>query len=282
MTRIAIVTDSTASLPPELVERYDIHVIPCRVIFEGQVFRDGVDITPAQFYQMLQKAPDLPTTSQPSIGEFVELYRALGRKSEAIVSIHIAEPLSGTLACAYATKRMLSSVSIEIIDSQSVSMGLGFITLAAARAAAEGKEVAEVVTAARELIPRMSFFFVVDTLEYLAKGGRIGGASALMGSVLQIKPILHIAKGRIEVLKKVRSKGKAQRRLLEIMEARIGSASSVHAAVLHAAAPEEAQAVREELARRFNCAELYVSEFSPALGTHAGPGMIGVAFYAEG
>jgi len=139
-----------------------------------------------------------------------------------------------------------------------------------------------VVAAARELVPKTNVIFVADTLEYLAKGGQhIGGAAMLFGSLLQIKPVLYIADGRIKILEKVRTKGKARRRLIEIMEARAGSASAVHAAVLHAAAPEEAQAMREELARRFNCVELHMSEIGPVVGTHTGLGTVGIAFYVE-
>ena len=281
MTRIAIVTDSTTSLPQELVERYHIHVIPTLVLFGMDVYRDGVDLSPPQFYRMLGEASHLPTTSQPSMEDFADFYRSLGEEADAIISIHVSEELSGTLASAYAARTTLPGVPIEIIDSRFISMGLGFVVLAAARAAAEGKSVAEAAMAAKEVVPKMNLLFVVETLRYLAKGGRIGGASALIGSVLQIKPVLCIKDGRIEVQEKVRSTIKARGRMIEIMEERVGPGATVHAAVVHANSLAEAEAMREELARRFNCAELYVTEIGAVIGTHTGPGTVGVAFYAE-
>ncbi len=280
MARIAIVTDSTACLPAELAGRYGIHVIPTKVIFGDQVFRDGIDLTPAEFYQMLEAAETLPTTTQPSVGEFLELYTRLGREAEAIVSIHIAEPLSGTIDSALAAKKEIPDLPIHIIDSRSTSMGLGFTTLAAARAAAEGKGLMEVVREAEDLVPRMNVIFVVNTLEYLQKGGRIGGAAALVGSLLKIRPILHLNDGRVGVLDRVRTKSKAVRRMLEIMGERVRG-NPVHAAVIHANTPDEAEGLREVIASRFDCVELHTVELSPVIGTHVGPGTLGLAFYTE-
>ncbi len=281
MAKIAIVTDSTAYLPRELVKEYDIQVIPTKVIFGERIFRDGVNITPDRFYHMLAEAETLPITTQPSVGEFQELYMRLSQEAEAIVSIHISKDLSGTIASAMNARANISGLPIYIIDSRSTSMGLGFVTLAAARAAREGKKLPEVVKAAEDLVPKMNVIFVVDTLEYLRKGGRIGGAAALAGSMLKIKPILYINRGRIEALGRARTRIKARGRLLEIVAERVGSASKVHAAVVHAAAPEEAQTLHDQIARSFDCAELHVAEISPVVGTHVGPGTLGIAFYGE-
>lgn len=280
MARIAIVTDSTAYLPAELADKYDIHIIPASVIFGDQAFRDRVDLTPKEFYQMLRVAEALPTTTQPSAGDFLELYTALSREAEAIVSVHISSELSGTIDSALAAKKELPNLPIYVIDSRFTSMGLGLITLAAARAVAEGKGLPDVVRAVEDLIPKMNVFFVVDTLEYLQKGGRIGGAAALVGSVLRIRPILHISDGRIDVLGKVRTKSKAVRRMLEIMEERVGG-NPVHAAVIHADTPDEVEGLREVVASHFDCVELYTVELSPAIGTHVGPGTVGLAFYSD-
>lgn len=281
MARIAIVTDSTAYLPVELADKYDIHIIPASVIFGDQAFRDRVDLTPKEFYQMLRVAETLPTTTQPSVGDFLELYTKLSREAEAIVSVHISSELSGTIDSALAAKEELPNLPIYVIDSRFTSMGLGLITLAAARAVTEGKGLPGVVRAVEGLIPKMNVFFVVDTLEYLQKGGRIGGAAALVGSVLRIRPILHISDGRIDVLGKVRTKSKAVRRMLEIMEERVGG-NPVHAAVIHADTLDEAKELREVVASHFDCVELYTVELSPAIGTHVGPGTVGLAFYSDG
>jgi len=171
--------------------------------------------------------------------------------------------------------------AIHVIDSRCTSMGLGLLTTAAARAAAEGQSAEEVARMVEGLIPCLMVVFVVDTLEYLHKGGRIGGAAALVGSVLQVKPVLYFNEGRIDVLEKVRTTRKAKRRLLEIMEERMGAGTTVHAAITHADAPDEAEKLRQQVAERFNCVEMFVCELSPAIATHVGPGTVGLAFYPE-
>lgn len=290
MTRIAIVTDSTASLPQELARRHAIHVLPTYISFGEQVFRDGVDLTPAEFYQRLQMSLTLPTTSQPSVGDFVELYTRLIQNAEGIVSIHVSQELSGTLDSARAARQILEDraragkhlhVPICILDSRSVAMGLGFIVLAAARAAMAGKSLPAVVQAAEALIPRMNVLFTVETLEYLHRGGRIGGAAALLGSVLSIKPILCIRNGRVEVLERMRTRRRARARLLEIMTERLGPAGEGHVAILHADAFEPAQGLAEEIKGRFKCAELHIADLCPVVGAHVGPGTLGLVFYAE-
>lgn len=279
MKRVSVVTDSTTGLPAELAAQHGLQIIPLWVRFGEQSHRDGVDLRPDQFYPMLAGAPDLPTTSQPSAGEFLELYRKLAREAEAIVSVHISSELSGTVASALAARRVFHDVPVHVVDSRSTAMGLGLIALAAARAAAEGQNGAQVAAAAERLVPWTSVLFVVDTLEYLRKGGRIGGASALAGSVIRIKPILHIHKGRIDALDKVRTRRKALNRLMEIVAKQVRGTGPIHAAVVHAAAPAEAEALWDRLARTFDCAELHLAELSPAIGTHVGPGTVGVAFY---
>lgn len=281
MARIALITDSTASLPPELARRYNIHVIPTYVIIGGKTFLDGVDLAPGEFYRLLQEAETLPTTSQPSVGDFVELYTKLSQEAEDILSIHLSDQLSATMSSALAARKEMGAVPIHVIDSRSASMGLGFIVLAAARAVEEGKGLPQVIEAIESLIPRMNVIFMVDTLEYLRRGGRIGGASALLGSILSIKPILYLKDGRVEVLEKVRTKSRARERLLEIVAERLGSGRGVHVAILHADALEEAQVLEDQIVRQFEPVELYVDELNPVVGTHVGPGTIGLVFYSE-
>lgn len=284
MSETAVVTDSTANLPPGLAEEYGIRVVPVKSIFGDQTFRDGVDITPTQFYEMLAKAPELPTTSQPSVGDFVEVYAPLGKEVEGIVSIHLSDLLSGTIRSALAARELLSDVPIEIIDSRSVSLGLGLIVLAAARAAQAGNTFREVAEVARDLVPRMNVLFVVDTLKYLQMGGRIGRASALLGTALRIKPLLHLNEGEVHPLERVRSKNKATERMLEIMEQRLEaekSGSVLHAAVVHAARPDEAETLRAKVLSRFEPTEFYLTDLTPALGIHAGPGTLGLGWYVD-
>jgi len=281
MGKIAVVTDSLANIPAELVERYHIHVIPILVMFGHETFRDGVDITPREFYRRLRESDELPTTAVPSMEEFVELYRRVGQEAEGIVSIHLSSKLSATVEVAGAAAKVLSELPIHVIDTRTAAMAQGFIVLEAARAAARGASLEEVVERARWMMPRVYIFAVLDTLEYLHRGGRIGRAAALMGSMLRIKPILYVAEdGVVDVLEKPRTKARAVRRILEIAEEKVGS-KPVHMAVVHADALEEAERLRDEVASRFDCAELYVTDFTPVMGTHTGPGVLGLAFWTE-
>ncbi|MBM3134216.1 MAG: DegV family protein [Chloroflexi bacterium] len=280
MSRIAIVTDSSAYLPADLVERYGIHVMPLKVAFGQTVYRDCVDITEEEFYHKLAQAKELPVTSQPSAGEFLVFYQEVARQAQGIVSIHISGALSGTYNSAMTARDMLPDVPIEVVDSRSASMGQGFLALAAARAAEEGQGLSEIATLTRDLVPRLNVIFVLDTLKYLHKGGRIGGAQALMGSMLAIKPLLHLHEGRVEPLEKVRSRGKAVQRLVEIMAERL-QGQPARVAILHSASRQEAEALRAEIAARFPCRELLLSGVSPVIGTHTGPGCLGLAFYAD-
>ena len=278
MSRIAVVTDSTAYLPPELVAQYGIYVMPQQLIWGDETFLDGVTMDPPTFYERLSRSADIPTTSQASAGEFADLFAEAARNADGIVGVFISTELSGTVASALTARESLPHLPIEVVDSRSTTMGLGFVALAAARAAAKGRGLAEVATAARELVPRVNVFFVVETLEYLHQGGRIGGASRLLGSALRIKPLLHLTGGRIDALGRVRTKRKAVERMLEVMAGRVGDAP-VHAAVIHANAPEEATRLREQVRERFPYTELHLVELSPVIGTHVGPGTVGVAFY---
>lgn len=282
MTRIAIVTDSAVNVPAELQREYDVHVVPLKVSFGDQTYRDGADITPSRFYEMLRAASQLPTTSQPSTGDFVEVYSRLSKGADAIVSIHLSELLSGTVKSALTARESVNHVPIEVIDSRSASLGLGFVVMAAARAAREGGSLPDVLAAAENLIPKISVMFVVDTLKYLRMGGRIGGASALLGSALKIKPLLHLCEGEVSPLERVRSKCRATERMLDIMAQRLeagGGDGVVHAAVAHADRADEALELKEQVESRFEPAEFYLVELTPALGTHVGPGTVGLGWY---
>ncbi|HJX39575.1 MAG TPA: DegV family protein [Anaerolineae bacterium] len=282
MTKVAVVTDSGVNLPETVQETHQINVVPLKVILGEQTLRDGVDITPSRFYELLRAASKLPTTSQPSTGDFVEVYSRLSGEVDAIVSIHLSELLSGTIKSALAARELVDHVPIEVIDSRSASVGLGFVVLAAAREAQRGGGLPEVVAAAKKLIPRINVIFVVDTLKYLHMGGRIGGASAMLGTALKIKPLLHLYEGQVNPLERVRSKCKATERMLEIMAQRLQGDDSegvLHAAVAHADREDEALELKEQVLSRFQPDEFYLSELTPAIGTHAGPGTLGLGWY---
>lgn len=287
MAKIALVTDSTAYLPPERVRQYGVHVVPLYVHFGTETYRDGMDLDVTTFYQLLKSAPALPTTSQPSVGDFLELYRRLSVQADAIVSIHISSGISGTvasaqMACQALMAEMADPPEVYVVDSRITSCGLALLVSAAAQAIADGRSAARVAQVVGSLASRMFTVFVVDTLEYLYKGGRIGGAAAFVGLVLQVKPILYFRDGRIDVLEKVRAARRAKQRMLETV-AEQADGKPIHAAIVHAQAPDEAERIRQHLADHFDCRELFVVEFSPVIATHVGPGTVGVAFYtAEG
>ena len=277
--KVAIVTDSTSSLTQAMGQERGIHVVPIYVAFGTQTYRDGIDLDADLFYRSLRDSERLPITSQPTPADFVQTYSALSEQAEAIVSIHISRKMSATLDSALSARRELPHVPIYVIDSRSVSMGLGLTAIAAARAAAAGQDAATVVRLVEGLIPKMNIIFTVETLEYLYKGGRIGGATALLGSTLNIKPVLYVKDGRIEPLERPRTRKRAVECVLDLMAERVSPSGDVHASVLHCAAPDEAQVLAGQVAARFHCVELLTVEAGPIIGTHAGPGTLGVAFY---
>lgn len=280
-SKIAVVVDSTAYLTEDLLKKYDIYVIPLIVAWEGESLLDNVDITPSEFYQRLTEASEMPTTSQPSVGQFKELFDKLSGEYEGIVAILISEALSGTMASAKGAKDLMDGFPIEIVNSKSTATGLGFMALEAARAAQEGKTLKEVANAARGLVEKMRVVFVVDTLEFLHRGGRIGGAKRLMGSVLAIKPLLNLVDGKIEPLDSVRTKKKAVARMLEIAKEETGEKGNVHVAVFHGLAEAEAKEIYEQLQVLLSPVEIRLAELSPVIGVHTGPGTVALSYYVE-
>jgi DegV family protein with EDD domain len=278
---VAVVVDSSATLPPELVEKYDLHVIPLSVNWEGETYKDGVDITPEIFIQRLSTAEELPSTSQPSAGEFHDLFSKLAETNDSILAVLISEHLSGTMASAVAARQMMADFPIEIVDSRSAAMGLGYMAIEAARAVQQGKNHVEAGQVARALVPRTEVIFVVDTLEFLHRGGRIGGARWLVGSMLSMKPILKLEDGRIEALASVRTKRKAILRALEIVQEDTAGQGPLHIAAMHAGAEEEAQRMHDWLQENLNPAELLMAEVGAVIGVHTGPGLVGMAYYTE-
>jgi DegV family protein with EDD domain len=278
---VAVVVDSSATLPPELVEKYDLNVIPLWVNWEGDTLKDGVDITPETFFERLAVAEQLPSTSQPSAGEFHDLFTKLAKTSNSILAVLISEHLSGTVASAVAARQMMPDFPIEIVDSRSAAMGLGYMVLEAARAVQQGKSHIEAGEVARALVPQMQVIFVVDTLEFLHRGGRIGGARWLVGSMLSMKPLLKLEDGQIEALASVRTKRKAVMRALEIAKEYTAGRGPLHMSVMHANAADEAQRMHDWVREELNPQELLVAEVGAVIGVHTGPGLVGMAYYTE-
>ncbi len=279
--RIAIVTDSSAYIPDEAMRGLNIHVIPLWLIWDGETFQDGIDIQPAEFYRRLKASKTLPTSSQPSAQEFKDFYQKVAKEADTIVSVLVSSKISGTIASAQAAVTELPYLNIHIVDTLSCAMGLGLIVLSAARAAAKGKSVEEVVSAAEQVRDKVHMLFMVDTLDYLFKGGRITGGKHLLGTAFNIKPILHFHEGQIKPLTQTRTKHKAIAQSLDIVQERLSGKKMIEAAVMDVNAPEEGNAFADMVKEKFGPATLHRSTVSPVVGTHVGPGTIGIAFYGE-
>ncbi|MFQ5341823.1 MAG: DegV family protein [Anaerolineae bacterium] len=277
---IRLVTDSMSQLPAEVVSKYDILTVPVSVIFNGTAFREGIDITNEEFYRRLTEANSLPTTTQPSAGDFQRVYQQLAAEGVDIISIHPPEILSGTINSARQAAGMVNGSRIAPVEIPWLAPSQGFIVLEAARGIEAGADYDEVLHLIDGLVPRQNLIFAVDTLEYLQKGGRIGGAQALLGALLRLKPILYLKDGRVEPLDRVRTWSRVPDRLLTLMADMLGPGDGpVHVGVMHSCNGEGAAGLKEEVYRRFDVAELYTTEIGPVIGTHVGPGALGLAFY---
>jgi DegV family protein with EDD domain len=279
-SKVAIVTDSTAYLPKELVAEYHIHVVPNVVNWGTKSYRDGVDIGATEFFERLKTDPVQPTTAVSSVGDFREVYARAAETAEAVLGVHLSAKLSGTFSAAEQARGMLADKNITVLDSNATAMALGFVVLAAARAVAAGGSLAEAVAAAQATLPHVGIVFTVETLEYLKRGGRVGGAQAFVGGLLDLKPILELRDGRVEPVERVRTKRKAVDRVLDIIAEKTKGKKSIRLATLHAAAPQEAAALLEAANKRLGAIECILSEVSPTVAVHTGPGTVGLAYCA--
>jgi len=283
MSKVAVVTDSTINIPADLAKPYPLFVVPLQLIWGNETFRDSVDITPTEFYTRLKTDKVNPSTSQPSPAVFIELYSKLLNQGYDILSVHISSRLSGTLASAEQAKDHFPGANIELVDSLSTSMATGLPLLYTLRAAAQGATLKECKALVEQGLANSGVLFAVSTLEYLHRGGRIGGAAAFLGTALNLKPILELREGRIEAIERVRTMSKASERLLNLFEERINGRFPVWISALHVDAANEARELLELACQRFNKEEIVeanISEVSPVVGTHAGPGTLGLAYMA--
>lgn len=279
--RIAIVTDSTSDLPADLLARFGIHVVPLYVLWGGQELRDGVDIDRATLYARLRQDPEHPKTSQPTPADFLGAIRQVDAPEVLVLTISSA--LSGTYNSA-CQARELAATRVHVEDSRVTSMALGWQVLAAAQAREKGADLEGMLAAARHVRERVVTRFTVDTLEYLHRGGRIGGAAWMIGTALQLKPVLSLdpQTGQVESLERIRSRRRAVHSLAERAAEAFQGTAPAHVAVMHAMAPEEAEALREDLTARLHPREILVTELTPVLGIHGGPGLLGFCAYADG
>ena len=283
--RVAVVSESTCCLPPELIARYSIGIIPIPFVFGAETFLDGVDLTPAEFYQKLAATRLPPKTSPPAPGDYLHAWEEATGSTAAVVAVTVDSKISTLQRSALLARdlapEMLPGVEIVIVDSLSAGMGQGFVTLAAARAAAAGAALDEVAAAARAVSRRVELMVTLDTLEYLARASRLPQVAAWVGALLSIKPIIQIAGGDIHLLARVRTRRRSIERLYEALRQRVPATAPLHIAVQHARAEREAAELEARIRDSFNYVDLFTTEFTPVMGGYCGPGLLGVAFYTE-
>jgi DegV family protein with EDD domain len=282
MSKIAVVTDSTAYIPKEYLQQYNITVVPQVLIWGDQIYEDGVTIQPDEFYQRLRTAKVMPSTSQVSVINMQSAFYSLIEQGFDVLGVFVSAKLSGTVQSALQGREALpkSMDKIEIVDSNSTAMAMGFQVLAAARAAADGASMTECKKLLERARECTGVYFVVDTLEFLYRGGRIGGAQRFMGTALNLKPILALQDGKVDALERVRTKTKAVDRLLEIIIGQTAGKTPVHLASLHANVPTEGKDLLDRATALINPVESIFTSVSPVVGAHAGPGTLGLAYMA--
>lgn len=282
--KVAVVTDSIANLPPEIVEQYRIGIVPIMLAIQDKIYRDGIDITPTEAYKLFMQAPERFSTSPASPGHYLEVYREVSKRADNIFCTTLSSKLSTGFQMARVAREQalteLPGIRIEVIDSQSVTASEGFVALAAARAAEEGRTMEEVIEAAESVRAKVTFLAFMDTIRYVYRTGRIPKIAAQLGSMLNVHPMLTISGGLIKFKGVARSREHGISRLIRIVKDKV-SGRPVHVAVMHAYSPEWAERLKERIAAEFNCAELFITEMSPVMGYAAGTGSLGVAFYPD-
>jgi len=272
--KIAIVSDSTADLTPEMAEELGVTIVPLRVIFGNEAYREGVEISTEEFYERLVKSRQLPTTSAPSVGDFQEVYERLLKEADGIISIHISSKLSGTVQVAETARQSVAKPErIAVVDSLAVSIGLGFVLMEAVEAARAGAKLVELKAVAESAGRGFHARLMLDTLEYVRRGGRIGRARAYLGTLLSVKPILSIREGELYPEERVRTRARGLERLVQWA---VRNQNVKRAAVGHSTTADEAASIGERVAMAFPNVKVHLVRFGPVLGTHAGPGIVGV------
>jgi DegV family protein with EDD domain len=285
MRQVAIVTDTTACVPHEQVIQYDIEVVPVPLMINGITYRDGVDITPSEFYEMLRKSKKLPTTSASSPNPYLEAFHNASRKAPNVLCLTEPSRFSAMFNSArtamQTAKSVLKNVTVEVIECTTAAAGQGLVALAAARAAMTGKSLKEVKQIISRVMLKINLFAMLDTLHYLARSGRVPQAAAMVNSLLNIKPIFTLNHANPHTVSLPRTMKSAIKHILKEMEDTITKQNQLHVAVMHADAMKEAITLKDMILARYECQEIYITEFTPVMGVHTGPGLVGVAFYEE-
>ncbi len=285
MKKVAIVTDTTACVPGEQIARYDIEVVPVQLIIEGKSYRDGIDITPTEFYNILRQSKKLPTTSSSSPNPYLEAYQNASKKAQSILCLTEPAKFSAMFDSARVARdtarNTLRNVAIDVLECTTAAAGQGLVALVAARAAALDKPMEEVKEVVKNIMSKVNLYATLDTLTYLVRSGRVPQAAALVNSILSIKPIFTLNHADPHTVALPRTMKSAINRMLKLMDSAVVRGQSLHVAVMHADALGEAIILKDRITSQFECEEIYVTEFTPVMGVHTGPGLIGVAFYGE-
>lgn len=276
--KIKIVSDSTCDIPRELAEKMNITIIPLYVLFGDKIYRDGVDITPDEFYKMQEASEELPKTSQPSVGEFSAVYEELLEDYDEIISIHISSGLSGTVNSALKAKERFGD-KVKVIDSKSISLGIGLQVIEAAKKAIDGIDSARIIERVEDIKNRTELLFTLNTLKYLEKGGRIGKVSSLLGSFLNIKPIVRVVDGIYVPAGKTRSQKQSIIKIVEVMETLLNHKKPESIVIGHGQGYEMAMELKKLVESKFEKAVDFLTDTGPVIGVHTGPGTLGIAFY---
>lgn len=285
MTGIVLITDSAACIPPHLVEEYGIQVVPLTLVLDGKAYPDQADGDNHQFFEHLKWARRPPTTSSPPPGDYLEAMRRAARRAQAALCITVASRFSvsydSALQAAETARAELPGLQVKVIDSGAAAMAQGFMVLEAARAVAGGADLEATAARVEAMKPSVAVIAMLDTLDYLARGGRVPRVAAWASSLLQFKPITEFRHDGVRLVARARVRARARERLLSLLETRAAGSRSLHVCVHHADALEEAEALAERIRSRLDPAELYISEFTRVMSAHTGPGLLGFAFYAD-
>ncbi|WP_230127505.1 DegV family protein [Bacillus sp. CECT 9360] len=277
--KTAVVTDSTAYIPKEVRDKYHIHMIPLNVIIGQEAYREEIDLSADDFYEEIKRADKLPTTSQPSVGQFVELFEELSKKYDAVISVHLSSGISGTYQGAITAGEMVDGLEVRAFDSEISCMVQGFYAIEAAQMALDGKEPSEIIARLDEIQKSVRAYFMVDDLTNLQRGGRLSSAQALIGSLLQVKPLLHFQDKVIVPFEKIRTRKKAMKRIVDLLTEATSEGGQYKAVIIHAKREQEAKQWQAEIEAELPNIEFDIGYFGPVIGTHLGEGAMGLGWY---
>lgn len=279
--KVAVITDSTAYISESDRKEKNIHMVPLSVVFGNDSFREEIDITTEEFYQKVKEVDQLPKTSQPSIGLITEKLNDLAKDYDQAIFITLSSGISGTFQSVVTAKSMVEGIEVFPFDSEISCMAQGFYALEAAEMAGQGQDAETIIARLEEIKESLRAYFMVDDLSHLHRGGRLNGAQALIGSMLQVKPILHFEHTKIVPFEKIRTKKKALKRIFELFEEDASTAVPIRATVIHSNRETEAEEIKKQLETQFNNVEISISYFGPVIGTHLGEGSLGVGWYKK-